>query len=204
MEALLAFVATLVSLRLSADLVRRHRQPPRARAARVGRRARGLRRRLGGDRVGLGGRLEQPGVPRLLPLRRPSRRGAARRRLAAAGGRPLGRAADARLRRPRDRRRRSPCRSRRPSAAARSPRRRPISRSSRPGSSRSRRTRSAPSRPSSSPLIGPPAAPARQRADPRRARRGRARQRARRPRQGGVVAVLGRRRAAALRRLRPP
>ena len=49
-----------------------------------------------------------------------------------------------------------------------------------------------------------PAAPARQLADPRRARRGRARKRARGPRQGGVVAVLRRRRAAALRRLRPP
>ena len=47
-------------------------------------------------------------------------------------------------------------------------------------------------------------APARQLADPRRARRGRARKRARRPRQGGVVALLRRSRAAALRRLRPP
>ena len=49
-----------------------------------------------------------------------------------------------------------------------------------------------------------PAAPARQLAHPRRARRGRARQRPRRPRQGGVVALLRRRRAAPLRRLRPP
>ena len=103
MEALLAFAATLVSLRLSADLVRRHRSAPAPGPARLGRRARRLRRRLGRDRVGLGGRLEQPGLPRLLPLRRPARRGAARRRLAAAGRRPLGRAADARLRRARDR-----------------------------------------------------------------------------------------------------
>ena len=47
-----------------------------------------------------------------------------------------------------------------------------------------------------------PAPPARQLAHPRRARRGRARERPRRPRQGGVVALHRRSRAAALRRLR--
>ena len=105
MEALLAFVATLVSLRLSADLVRRHRASPApgllAWAAALGAFAAGSGAIAWGSAAGWG----NPGLPGLLPLRRPARGGAARRGLAPAGRRPRRLDPDPGLRRACDRRR---------------------------------------------------------------------------------------------------
>ena len=112
-DALLAFAAALVSLRLSAELARRYwkRRAPEllAWAAALAR----LRRGRGRARVGRSGRLGRGRLPRLLPRRRAPHRGAAGSGLAAPRRTALGRAGGARLLRDRGRRR--------PRGAARSP-----------------------------------------------------------------------------------
>ena len=201
MDALLAFAATLLALRLSADLLRRHRQHPTpgllAWAAALAAFAAGSGAIAWGSAYAwsnpafrvyylCGGLLAAAllGAGSL-----------------AAGRRPLGGSAHARLRRARNRDRDrgaadrsghrqldpggtgAPCRL--PRAGRRDPRQ--LGGNTR----RSRRRRD-----------GPAAAPARERARPRRARRRCGRKCARRPREGGVVTVHGRRRRPALRGLR--
>ena len=95
MEALLAFGAALLALRLAGRLLGRWRERPRAAARRVGRRPRRVRGRLGRAGLGSGLRLERSAVPGLLPVRRacsPPRCSASARSSspAAAGRRPLG------------------------------------------------------------------------------------------------------------------
>ena len=202
MEALLAFCATLVSLRLSADLVRRYRERPAPGPPRLGG---GARRRSPPARARSPGARRPAGATRRSASTTSSaacspRRSSAPARCsgsASAGSAPLtlvyvGLAIG---------------------VAIAVPLTAPVSGSSIPEAQAHLDLFPARILAIAANSLGTLAAvvvaadrdataAARQRADPRRARRGRARKRPRRPRRGGVVALLGRRGAAALRRLR--
>ena len=87
MEALLAFAAALLSLRLAGGLAGRWRERRAPALAALGLRAARLRARIRCARLGRGARLGRALVPRLLPLRRLADGAAARRRFAALIGR---------------------------------------------------------------------------------------------------------------------
>ena len=100
-KRLVAFAAALLAFRLAGLLGRAVSQQPAAGAPRVGRRARRLRGRRGGDRVGRGRRLGRARIPRLLRSGRSAHRAAAGRGLPPPRRPPPSRAGRARLRRPR-------------------------------------------------------------------------------------------------------
>ena len=103
-DALLAFAATLIALRLSGDLVRRYRAATEARARSLGCRSGRICARGGRPRMGCGCRVERGSVPPVLPRRRLAHGRAPRRWVAPPRAPPLGDAGRARVCRARDRR----------------------------------------------------------------------------------------------------